>query len=79
MFALSLSGILSLVSLVMTKLVINPAIMKKMEDIPSRLEFRLHEEKDEQLRERFEEFVENYWNRGGDEHRHDARRKGDPR
>ncbi len=77
-FAISLGGVLSLISILMTKLVINPAIQAQLTGIPSRKEFEAHVKQDDDFQKRVDGFIENYYEGSGVEHRHGARRRGDP-
>ncbi len=82
-FAISLGGVLSpsqagVLIRLDTKLVINPAIQAQLTGIPSRKEFEAHVKQDDDFQKRVDGFIENYYEGSGVEHRHGARRRGDP-
>lgn len=77
-FAISLGGVLSMVSILMTKLIINPSIQAQLATIPSRKEFDAHVESDKQFHNRVDGFIENYYQGDGIDRRHVAGRRGDP-
>ncbi len=81
-FAMLASGFLTMLSVLVTKLVINPAVQTAIKaalsDIPTRTEFEAHVEKDEDFQNRVDGYIERHEQGAGEEHRHRARRRGDP-
>jgi hypothetical protein len=74
---ISFGGALSLIQIGMQKFFLNPAIMKALENLPTRREFDEHIEQDNKFQDRVDNFITNYYESGIDT-RHHARRKGDP-
>jgi len=82
-FAISLAGFLggflSLVTWLLTKLVINPAIQLQLAAIPTRTEFQDHVDSDDKFQIDVRSFIERHDAEGHEDRRHDSRRRGDPR
>ena len=78
-FAITLGGFLSLVSVLLTKLVINPAIQTSMKGLIGREEFTAHLATDEKFQNNVNGFIEYYYQHNDGDERRAARRKGDPR
>ena len=82
LFFVALGRVYSLIRIFMTKMIIIPAIETAIKaavaDIPTRTEFNAHVQKDDSFQHRVEGFLENYYEGDGIDHRHGARRRGDP-